>query len=144
VGPPKSTTWEWPPDDQSWRREIEDVLKAIRGEAAVGASIHDAIAADPRSTIGAVVDTYLSLAHRDNIAYGCAVTALANDVARSTDRARSAYSLQVDRYVALIMSLIEHIPRKNGALPHLRRWPRSSALYPWHEPSTTTNCRGRS
>lgn len=44
MGPPKSTTWEWPPDDRSWRREIEDVLKSIRGEPAVGASIDDAVA----------------------------------------------------------------------------------------------------
>jgi predicted dehydrogenase len=44
MGPPKSTTWEWPPDDGSWRREIEDVLKSIRGEPAIGASIDDAVA----------------------------------------------------------------------------------------------------
>jgi TetR/AcrR family transcriptional repressor of nem operon len=88
------------------------VTEAVERALKDGSAVSDAIAANPRSTIGAVVDTYLSLAHRDNIAYGCAVTALANDVARSTDRARSAYSLQVDRYVALIMSLIEHIPQK--------------------------------
>jgi predicted dehydrogenase len=44
MGPPPSTTWEWPPDDRSWTLEIEDVLKAIRGESAIGASIHDAVA----------------------------------------------------------------------------------------------------
>jgi predicted dehydrogenase len=44
MGPPPSTAWEWPPDDRSWTREIEDVLKAIRGEPTIGASIHDAVA----------------------------------------------------------------------------------------------------
>jgi predicted dehydrogenase len=44
MGPPKSTTWEWPPGDQSWRREIEDVLRSMRGETAIGASIDDAVA----------------------------------------------------------------------------------------------------
>jgi TetR/AcrR family transcriptional repressor of nem operon len=64
----------------------------------------------------------LSLAHRDNVASGCAVTALANDVARSSDRARYAYSLQVGHYVDLIMKLIEgtaHKKRRAVALAAL-------------------------
>jgi TetR/AcrR family transcriptional regulator, transcriptional repressor for nem operon len=86
----------------------EGVERALRD----GSAVADSIAANPRSTIGAVVDAYLSLAHRDNIASGCAVTALANDVARSNDRTRSAYSLQVVRYVELITRLVESLPQK--------------------------------
>jgi len=88
------------------------VAEAVERALKDGSAVADSIAANPRSTIGAVVDAYLSLAHRENVASGCAVTALANDVARSTDRARSAYSLQVRRYVDLIMRLIEHMPLK--------------------------------
>jgi TetR/AcrR family transcriptional repressor of nem operon len=88
------------------------VAEAVERALQDGSAAADAIALNPRSTIGTVVDAYLSLTHRDNVASGCAVTALANDVARSTDRARSAYSLQVGRYVDLIMQLIEHMPKK--------------------------------
>src|SRR5882757_2290293 len=42
----------------------------------------------------ALVDWYLSIGHRDGRATGCAVTALAGDVARSGERARSAYTRQ--------------------------------------------------
>ena len=77
------------------------------GNAAVGA-----VVASPRATITQLVDAYLSLAHRDNLATGCAVTALANDVARSGDRARSAYTAQVRRYVDLIIKLLDQVPPK--------------------------------
>jgi TetR/AcrR family transcriptional repressor of nem operon len=90
----------------------ELVSEAVERALKDGSAVADAIAANPRSTIGALVDAYLSLAHRDNIASGCAVTTMANDVARSTDRARHAYSLQVVRYVNLIMRLIERVPQK--------------------------------
>jgi TetR/AcrR family transcriptional repressor of nem operon len=88
------------------------VAEAVERALKDGSAVADAIAANPKSTIGAVIDAYLSLAHRDNVAFGCAVTALANDVARSSDRARAAYSRQVVRYVELIMKLIEALPQK--------------------------------
>jgi len=52
------------------------------------------------------VDGYLSTAHRDDLATSCAVTTLAGDVARSNDRARSAYTRQVSTYLALLTKLI--------------------------------------
>jgi predicted dehydrogenase len=44
MGPPPATTWESPPNDLSWHYELVDVLSALEGRAAVGASIDDAIA----------------------------------------------------------------------------------------------------
>jgi TetR/AcrR family transcriptional repressor of nem operon len=88
------------------------VAEAVERALEDGSAAADAIAANPRSSIATVVDAYLSLAHRDNIASSCAVSALANDVARSTDRARSAYSQQVGRYASLIAGLIAHMPQK--------------------------------
>jgi TetR/AcrR family transcriptional repressor of nem operon len=90
----------------------ELVVAAVERALADGSAVADAIAANPRSTIAALVDAYLSLAHRDNLASGCAVTALANDVARSDERTRLAYTAQVDRYVVLIVKLIAHLPQK--------------------------------
>ncbi len=54
----------------------------------------------------ALVDGYLSAAHRDNLGTSCAVTTLAGDVPRSNDRARSAYTRQVGTYLDLLIKLI--------------------------------------
>ena len=90
----------------------ELVGEAVERALREGGAVTDAIAASPRATIGALIDAYLSLAHRDNLPTGCAVTGLANDVARSGERARSAYSKQVNRYIELIGALTGHIPQK--------------------------------
>jgi TetR/AcrR family transcriptional repressor of nem operon len=55
--------------------------------------------------VAALVDAYLSTAHRDGLATSCAVTTLAGDVARSNDRARAAYTQQVDIYLKLLAGL---------------------------------------
>ena len=70
----------------------------------------------------ALVDWYLSIGHRDGRATGCAVTALAGDVARSGERARSAYTRQVDAYLDLFMTLI------NGDKPKPKR---AKAITAW-------------
>jgi TetR/AcrR family transcriptional repressor of nem operon len=98
------------------------VTEAVERALAEGSAVADAVAAHPKSSIGALVDAYLSVVHRDNLAHSCAVTALANDVARSNQRTRSAYTDQVERYVALIGGLIQHLPTKKrrvGALTAL-------------------------
>ncbi len=59
-----------------------------------------------------LIDGYLSAAHRDGLASSCAVTTLAGDVARSTERARTAYGAQVEIYLELLVSLIASEPRK--------------------------------
>jgi TetR/AcrR family transcriptional repressor of nem operon len=88
------------------------VAEAVRCALADGSAAVDAVTANSRCGFSALVDAYLSLAHRDNLASSCAVTALANDVARSGERARSAYTAQVEHYAALLARLIERLPRK--------------------------------
>jgi predicted dehydrogenase len=44
MGPPPVIAWEWPGPDTSWADELSDVLGALRGRPAVGASIDDAVA----------------------------------------------------------------------------------------------------
>ena len=93
------------------------VAEAVRCALADGSAAVDAVTASSRSAFSALVDAYLSLAHRDNLASSCAVTALANDVARSGDRARSAYTAQVEHYVALLASNDPgEQPQKGGLL----------------------------
>ena len=42
LGPPDTTSWEWPRSDGSWEAEIDDVLGDLAGEPAIGARLHDA------------------------------------------------------------------------------------------------------
>ena len=67
----------------------------------------------PAAVLGLLVDAYLSLAHRDGLATSCAVTTMANDVARSNARARSAYTKQVAIYLELLAKLIASDKRKS-------------------------------
>lgn len=79
-------------------RALQDGGKAV--EAVLSAK-------QPASVLlAALIDAYLSAAHCDNVASSCAVTTLAADVARSNERARSAYTRQVDTYLGLLTKLI--------------------------------------
>src|SRR5260370_35010180 len=67
----------------------------------------------PAATLRLLVDAYLSVAHRDGLATSCAVTTMANDVARGNARARSAYTKQVGIYLELLATLIATDTRKS-------------------------------
>jgi predicted dehydrogenase len=45
MGPPKTTSTEWPTLDRSWAAELDDVLADLDGRPATGAGVDDAIAA---------------------------------------------------------------------------------------------------
>ncbi|WP_411824593.1 TetR/AcrR family transcriptional regulator [Leptospira sp. 'Mane'] len=55
----------------------------------------------------ALVNGYLSMSHRDDLGTSCAVTTLAADIARSNERAKSAYTRQVNVYLELLTKLIK-------------------------------------
>jgi TetR/AcrR family transcriptional repressor of nem operon len=80
---------------------IENALAdgAARMAEAAGRDQHGAESADP---FAALVDAYLSERHRDRLADSCAVAALAVDVARASERSRTAYTRQVADYLRLI------------------------------------------
>lgn len=44
MGPPLATTWTFPPGDDSWQLEMDDVIASIEGRPHVGATIDDAVA----------------------------------------------------------------------------------------------------
>ena len=58
-----------------------------------------------QDVIAGLIDFYLSPAHRDSLPTSCPVTALARDVARSNDRARSAYTQSVAVFLELFTRL---------------------------------------
>jgi TetR/AcrR family transcriptional repressor of nem operon len=84
----------------------ELVAEAIERALRDGGRVVEAVANSKQFPLATLVDAYLSTAHRDGLATSCAVTTLAGDVARSNDRARSAYTLQVGTYLELLIKLI--------------------------------------
>ena len=61
---------------------------------------------DRQVLLSAVVNAYLSAAHRDGLATSCAVATLAGDVAHSNERTRASYTRQVAAYLELLTNLI--------------------------------------
>jgi len=58
-------------------------------------------------TLKALLSTYLSKAHRDNRSAGCAVAALAGDVARSDRRTRDVMTSYLSQYFDNLAQLVE-------------------------------------
>lgn len=81
-----------------------------------GQHLANTIAGGGKAPLAALVDAYLSAAHRDSLATSCAVTTLAADVARSSPEARAAYTMQVEQYLALIAgSMLTSNRKSKGA-----------------------------
>ena len=84
----------------------EAIERALR-DGAQGAV--DAVATSKlgkQALLFALIDWYLGTGHRDALATSCAVASLAGDVARSSARARAAYTRQVGVYLDLFGTLI--------------------------------------
>lgn len=64
------------------------------GEAKITLTIGNSL-----EPVGDFIDFYTADWHRDNVAGGCALVSLADDVARSDGRLRGAYGTQVERYL---------------------------------------------
>ncbi|HEY2101068.1 MAG TPA: TetR/AcrR family transcriptional regulator [Pseudonocardia sp.] len=74
-------------------RRIVDAVGAERGSGG-----------DP---LAGLIAAYLSPEHRDDLAGSCAVATLGADVARASDRTRSAYGDQVRSYLRVIEGLVD-------------------------------------
>jgi TetR/AcrR family transcriptional repressor of nem operon len=61
----------------------------------------------PRDTYAGIVRSYLSRAHRDGRASGCAVAALAADVARADGEARAVMSEHVESFIASVAESLD-------------------------------------
>jgi TetR/AcrR family transcriptional repressor of nem operon len=72
--------------------------------------IADAVGAERASggdPLAGLIAAYLSPEHRDDLAGSCAVATLGADVARASDRTRSAYGDQVRSYLRVIEGLLD-------------------------------------
>ena len=102
----------------------------------IGAAVECALAQGSKRTLAAttrggrrafeaIVDGYLSRAHRDHPEAGCAVAALAEDMSRAEESPRIAYSRQVDQYLEVLAGLT---PTSNAAGDRRRAYLVLSAL----------------
>ena len=85
-----------------------DELVAEAVECALAQGSERAISAAARGgkrAFTALVDGYLSVAHRDRPESGCAVAGLAEDVSRADARTRAAYGRQVEKYLDVLAGL---------------------------------------
>ncbi len=82
------------------------VAEAVERALREGAQVAEMLGNRQDSPLPALIDGYLSAVHRDALATSCAVTTLAGDVARSSERARAAYTRQVGLYLDLLTRLI--------------------------------------
>lgn len=70
------------------------------------------IAANPGDPLGAIVERYLSSRHRDDLAQGCPIAALASETARQADGVRAAYEEGAE---GLIDILADSMPQESAA-----------------------------
>ena len=68
------------------------------------------LAGDPAkpASFAAMVRSYLSRSHRDSRGTGCAIAALASDVARADERSRAVMEAHVERFIAKVADTLGH------------------------------------
>ncbi|WP_010497350.1 TetR/AcrR family transcriptional regulator [Paenibacillus elgii] len=66
--------------------------------------------------LGAVIESYLSAAHRDSAEQGCIMPALAGEIARSSDDIREVFTEEVSRFLSFVSGLAGQGEDKSIAL----------------------------
>lgn len=101
-------------------------------EAALAAGMDEVIESVPNfqrefgpNWIGAFADYYLSEAHRNDLACGCAMTTLSPQVAREDPIMRTAYEAKMNRIVGLIADGLNGDSKETR---HARAWAMLSTL----------------
>ena len=64
----------------------------------------------PEDRLKAIVETYLSPQHRDNVGHGCATPALGAEIARESHKTRKAFAAKLDDMVAMLVEQIPDLP----------------------------------
>jgi TetR/AcrR family transcriptional regulator, transcriptional repressor for nem operon len=85
----------------------ELILEAVEHALTDSESRVSELMAEAEDPLAAFADSYLTAAHRDDPATGCAVAALGTDMPRVGGLAQEAYRAQVDRYLAHIQQMLD-------------------------------------
>lgn len=101
-------------------------------EAALAAGLDEVIQSIPNfqsefgaAWVGAFADYYLSEAHRNDLACGCAMTTLSPEVARADPDMHTAYEAKMNRIVSLIS---DGLSGNSEEARHTRAWAMLSTL----------------
>ena len=89
---------------ESREKLVEEVLTSVFAKRTQALQTY-AESATPRS-LGDLVDSYLSERHRNDPGSGCALAALMNDVARSSDSIRELYTREAENELAVLTRLM--------------------------------------
>jgi TetR/AcrR family transcriptional repressor of nem operon len=60
----------------------------------------------------AIVDSYLTAAHRDDPGHGCAVPTLGPEIARESPKTRKAFAARIDEMIEMMADHVPDVPRK--------------------------------
>jgi TetR/AcrR family transcriptional repressor of nem operon len=99
---------------------IDEAIESALADGAARLAAAVALGKDQGDPFATMVDAYLSEQHRDHLAESCAVATLAADVARGSERARSAYTQQVSEYLRRFEELrdeSDRAKRRRRAVP---------------------------
>jgi TetR/AcrR family transcriptional repressor of nem operon len=64
----------------------------------------------PEKRLGAIVDSYLTPAHRDDPGRGCAVPALGAEIARESPKTRKAFAAKLEQMIDMLAAQIPQLP----------------------------------
>jgi TetR/AcrR family transcriptional repressor of nem operon len=62
--------------------------------------------------LAAIVDGYLTAAHRDDPGHGCAVSALGAEIARESPKTRKVFAVKLEQMIDVVAEQIPDVPRK--------------------------------
>ena len=65
----------------------------------------------PERRLAIIADSYLTRAHRDDPGHGCAVPALAAEIARESPKTRQAFAARVEQMIDMLTDQIPDVPR---------------------------------
>jgi len=66
----------------------------------------------PDKRLAAIVDSYLTKAHRDDPGNGCAIPTLGAEIARESPKARKAFAARLEQMIEMLADQIPELPRK--------------------------------
>jgi TetR/AcrR family transcriptional repressor of nem operon len=66
----------------------------------------------PEKRLAAIVDSYLTPAHRDDPGHGCAVPTLGAEIARESPKTRKAFAAKLEQMIDMLAGQIPDVPAK--------------------------------
>ena len=66
----------------------------------------------PDQRMAAIVDSYLTPAHRDDPGHGCAIPALGAEIARESPKTRKVFAAKLDQMIDMLAAQIPDVSRK--------------------------------